>query len=278
MRIKNPQSLSRRRTTIVIPSHLFYSIDPENPIQVFLVGGIDKAAKRLLELVDKTLREWVTAPQKGPQKLESSELTLDRARQMSNEAINEILESLVNNDLTQIPSEIPTEALLGHFEGRPLSPKETEWIAQYEKKSDTEKAEIKIAAEKRLAEIAAVRNGDMAFAVSSVGLVVRQMVVDNIEPDKLTADQITKVAAERFAAEQRKIRTESLVEQANRFKTVTEDLDPLQAALIEEGTITQTNQVTKFELSPALTQIADGLAKTLGTAIADRISGGKEKS
>ena len=266
------------RTTIIIPTHLFFSVDPENPMQVFLVGGLDNAKLRLLELIGKLLRQWVTSPQKGPEKLSDTELTLDRARQMSNEAINEILESLVNDDITQIPSGIPTEALLGYFEGRPLSPWEQRCIDDYGKKSEDEKTEIKTATQKRLSEITAVRNGEKTFAVNSVGLIVRQMIVDNIKPDEPTAAFISKVAEEHFAAEQRKIRTESFAQQAERLASVTKDMDPLQAGLIIEGKTDQKIQVNKLEFSPAITTILDGIAKPIANAVASRISGGKEKS
>jgi hypothetical protein len=268
------------RSTILIPTHMFDAIDPNNPMQLFMVGGIDEAQERLEENIRKILREWVTSPQKGPVAMGNSQLTLDRARQMNNEAINEILESLAKDQLVAIPSDIPTEVLIGYFTGRPPADWEKECIKVYEAKSAAEKAAIKQAVLKRLDDIAAVKGGKKPIAVHTLGLIILQMIVDNIEPDETTARFVADVAKENFESERRKIRATSFAEMASILKPQTNDLDAMQAAFIAEDKTKQEIKVTKFELSPALSAIADkavdSAVKDLIPAWASRISGRKE--
>lgn len=264
------------RVTVVIPTHLYYEVDSENPVQVILLGGIEKAAELLQENIDKLLRQWVTHPERGPEKLDNSKMTLDRVRRMNNEAINYILEELARDDIAIIPSEIPVEALMGYFERRILSPREKALTDGIKDMPEEEREKLREAVNARMEDIEALRAGKKTIEVQSTGLRVRQMVVDNIEAAGLSAAAVAKVAEANFDAEIKQIEAQALADQATKLKPVTTTLDPVQAALILNGTVKENIDVKRFDLGESTLGVANSLGQAVIGAIFGRTSGRKE--
>lgn len=264
------------RVTVVIPVHLYYQIDEKNPVQVILLGGVEKAAELLRENIDKLLRQWVTHPERGPEKLENVKMTLDRVRRMNNEATNHILEEFAKDDIAIVPSEIPIEALMGYFEGRRLSPREQQLTDGIKDMPESEREELRKAIRTRMQDIDALRSGNKPIRIQSTGLEIRQMVVDNIEADGPSAVAVAKVAEANFNAEIKQIEARALADQATTLKPITTTMDPVQAALILQGNIKQTVTVSKFDASGPLIAMVDGLGRAAIGAMFSRSSGRKE--
>jgi len=109
------------RSEVAAPVSIYIAVDPQNPVQVFIVGGLGEVAKRIEEQVDQLLRKWIVSSTEGPQ-------TMNQAREMNEETIIKILEGLLASDVKRIHPEIPTEVIIGYFKGRtPLSPQEKQW-------------------------------------------------------------------------------------------------------------------------------------------------------
>jgi hypothetical protein len=250
------------RVTVVIPVHMFYEIDEENPVQVIQLGGVEKAAELLRENIDKLLRQWVTNPEKGPQTLGSGnqKMTLDRVRRMNNEATNHILEELARDDIAVIHSEIPVEALMGYFAKRQMWPREQQWVQTIEGLSEADRETLRLQVRKRNEDIEAIRSGEKPLRVHSVGLLIRQMIVDNIEADGPSAAAIAKVAEANFNAEVQQIEVEALAKQAATLKPLTTTMDSVQAALIFREKIKATLDIKKADASqPVLDALVQGI-------------------
>jgi len=251
------------RVTVVIRVHLFYEVDRKNPAQVILIGGIDRAAELLVENLDKLLRQWVTHPEKGPEKIVNDpKMTLDRVRKMPNEAINYLLEELAWDDIARIDSDLPVEALMGYFEGRPALPREEALYRRIENLSPTERDDLRAEVKARIANIDALRMGNMPISIQSAGLTIRMLIVDQIEADGLSAAAIVKVAEANFNKEIKGIEATALADQARILKDYTTNMDPVQAALILQDKIKQTNQVTKIDASQPLLDAGERVITT----------------
>ncbi len=261
------------RAVVVVPIKVYFTIDPENPSQILIVGGFPEVERRLTEQIGEVLRRWIVSKEKGPH-------DLDQARQMGDEAINEILENLIKGDIVHIPSEIPTEALMGFYKNRALRPKELEWKNNvFDKYPDDRKEEINAAMKKLLKFINAVRNGDQSFPLHALGIVIKRLVVDNLEPDATTKETLTTVFKAEADAEAQKITADSIVNEAKGYLNsgVAKTIDPLQATLIKRKLAGQNTQVNKIELDLSMQTLAEALFSPITRAIADKISGGKEK-
>lgn len=248
------------RTEIVIPISIYFSIDPHNPVQTIIIGGIGQVGPRLQKQVDSLLRRWILSTQRGPQ-------DFDQARQMSEEAVNQILESLTGDDIHRIPSEIPSEALIGFlFKARPLSLKEQEWKTKFDALTESEKNEIRLAAKERLDEINQLRNGKSVFALHSMGIVVKRLVAGNIEPSPTTKIATDKVAAAKFDAEAQSIQAESVRKEAAAYTGV-DSKDALRWTLVRRGAIKEDVDVNRIEASNEIIEAAKGLAGQIIEAI-----------
>lgn len=252
------------RSTVAIPVHLVYDVDNKNPVQVIQLGGLEQAARLLKEYLEKQIRHWVTHPGKGPQTLGKGKekMTLDRVRGMSNEVTNHILEALAKDDIAVIHSDIPIEALMGYFGGRQLWPREQQWVSRIEGLSETEKATLRAEVTKRMEDIEAIRSGEKPIRIQSVGLLVRQMVVADIEADGPSAAAIARVAEANFNAEINMIKARNLKNQATVLKGVT-GMDLSETALVNNGTITKTIAKTELDASGPFLKTAQVLGETL---------------
>ena len=259
------------RVTVVIPVHLFYEVDERNAVQVIRLGGVAKAAELLQEYVGKALRQWITHPEKGPEKTGDAKQTLDWVRGMTNEATNHLLEELAKDDVSVVHSDIPIEALMGIFTGRQLWPREEKWKKEVEALSDREREDLRAKVMERMDDIKAIREGTRKpITITSAGLMIRQMVVENIEPDGPSAAYAAKVAEAHFGKEVKLIEAKALAEQAAIIKPGTTAMDPTQAALILQGKIEQKINVTKLDASDPVVKMMSGLGGALIGAILNR--------
>lgn len=263
------------RVTVVIPTHMIYEVDDENPVQVILLGGIEKAADLLQEYLEKLIRLWITHPDKGPQALglgvNETKMTLDQVRGMSNEVTNHILEELAKDDIAVIHSDVPTEILIKYFGTKQqFWPREKEWVDKIEKMSATEKAQLRTEVQERMQDIEAIRNGKKPIRVQSVGLIVRRLIVGDIEADGPSAEAVAEVAQENFRAEKNMIKARNLRDQINVLKDVCDN--PEEAAQVNNGTIKKTIEEKNFGLSgPVLTAIPPFVEAVLNrTPVTDR--------
>jgi hypothetical protein len=277
--LESKEMIPNDRVTVVIPVHMFYEIDDDDPVKVIQLGGVDKAAELLRENIDKLLRQWVTHPGKGPQTLGKGKekMTLDMVRRMNNEATNHILEELAKDDIAVIHSDIPIEALMGYFTKRQMWPREQQWVQEIEKLSEDEREKLRAEIKERNGDIEAFRSGKKPLRVQSVGLIIRQMIVDNIEADGPSAAAVAKVAEANFNAEIKKINAQALADQAATLKPITTTMDPVQAALILEDKVKQTIEVKKYDAAEPLIAMVDGLGRAVIGAIFNRTSVAERK-
>jgi len=261
------------RAVVVVPIKVYYRIDPENPAQILIVGGFPEVERRLNEQIGEVLRRWIVSKEKGPH-------NLDQARQMGDEAINEILENLIKGDVLRIPSEIPSEALMGFYKNRSLNPKEQEWKSKvFDKYPADKQDELNVAMGKRLKFINAVRNGDQSFPLHALGIVIKRLVVDNLEPDSDTKATLAGVFKAEADAEAQKITAASIVKEAKKYAKagIAKSTDPLQATLIKRKLTTQDINVTRVELDLSTQNLIETVLGPISKSLANKISGGKEK-
>ena len=246
------------RSEVEAPVSVYIAVDPQNPVQVFVVGGLEEVAKRIEEQVDQFFRKWIVSPSKGPQ-------TMNEARQMSDEVINEILENLLAYDVKRIHPEIPTEVIMGYFSGRPLNPQEEKWEKELDKLSPDDLKKMRDAAEERFDLIQKIRDGDQSYSLHSMGVVIRRMVVGNMEPTDETKKAVANVAAAKFFAEEQAILAKSVKEEADSYTNISKN--PLEHTLLRRKITSKTTNVQSFETSPELTNVI----KELGFELIKRI-------
>ena len=287
IRFVTKEVIPRDRSEVAAPVAIYIAVDPHNPAQVFIVSGSNNAsldpqstvkvsvedpefkevAKRLQEQVDQLLRKWIVSPHKGPQ-------SMDQARQMSDEAINEILESLLAHDVQRIHPEIPTEIILAFFgKHRQLTPQEKRWQRTLEELSPEDLEKLHKVTQERFDLIQEMRNGNQHYPLHGLGIVIRRMVVGNMEPTDETKIAVADVASARFFAEKQAILTKSVEAEANTYKNIPGVKDPLEQTLLRRDITHKETKVSRIETSPELT----GVIEKLGTMLIEAITkkGGK---
>lgn len=259
------------RTEIIAPVEVYAMIDPENPIPIIRMGGIDEAARRLQEQIVQRVRGWLCSKDEGPQ-------DMDQARQMGDEAILAILQKLSKDDVGRIHHKIPNEAIVGFKKGRPLSEKEKELKAEFDELSEDERQDLFRGAEELLEFVEKARNGEGHFRIIALGLIVTRLGVDNIEPTAESKESVLKVNAARRDAEVQAIQAASVAAEANSYAAIKGGvkIDPVQTTLIRRGIVKKDIQVKEYDLSPNVTTAVRTLGNPLITALASRITGRKE--
>jgi hypothetical protein len=249
------------RSEVAAPVSVYVAVDPQNPVQVFIIGGLEEVAKRIEEQVDQLLRKWIVSSTEGPQ-------TMNQAREMNEETINRVLEGLLAYDVKRIHPEIPTEVVVGYFKGRlPTTPQEQQWKETFEKLTEGEKEELRKSAEERFDLIKKMRDGNQSYPLHSMGVVVRRMVVGNMEPTDETKIAVAKVAAARFFAEEQTILAESVKAEAASYTGIPGVGDPLEQTLLRRNITHKETKVSRLETSPDLT----GVIKELGGKLVEGI-------
>lgn len=231
------------RAGVKIPVAIYAQIDPENPVQVVTIGEIIEAKKRLQEQLDKCLRSWIARKDIGPQ-------GADDARQMTDEAVNQMIDELIQVDIGKLSGNISWEAiLLAEMKQRPLSTKEQELLCSFNQLSDPEKARLQQKKEDRVELIQGIKRGNRALALHSLGIVVKQIVVGNIEPDDKTQKAMDQVTEAQYNAEAQRPAMKSLAEEADLIMkndpTITKQA-AFRIALIRRGMIKESINRIEF--------------------------------
>jgi hypothetical protein len=146
---------------------------------------------------------------------------------------------------------------------RVLSPQEKEWETALLNLTDNERRAIRESAQDRFNLIQSMRNGNQSYPLHGLGMVVRQMVVGNVEPTGETKKAVDKVAAARFNAEEQGIRRDSVKDEAAIYAEIPGVKDPLDQTFIRRGITTKDTRVTRVETSDELTAVLKGLAGLL---------------
>jgi hypothetical protein len=212
-------------------------------------------------------RIWLTSKKEGPQ-------DLDHARQMSEEKIHMILESLLEDDMCRVNSEIPTEVLIAIYNHRGLVGWEKTWEAQYNALPNDEKKRIMDATGEHIEFIREVRDGKKSIRLKYLGLTIERFGADNIEAAGDTIENAAAVNKAQFLAEQRKRAAKGLADAAKKLAKVPGiQGDPVRQILIAEGTVKENVEVKRFEFPSQLITAAEGVLGPIGIALAEKIKG-----
>jgi len=258
------------QSQIALHNFFYVIINPDDPIRVVDIGGLDKVFERLHQQVEQRERNWARSETEGPQ-------TLDHALGMKDEAIHAILQMLLEDSLRSVAPDIPSEAILGYIKRRPLSAKEQEWITKFKEKDATTQDEILRAGEDLLKFIQGARNGEVSIAMHDLGLIIRRFGVDSIRPVGTTPEDLEEVRKAKFTARKRRIDAEGLrdagkvIAKAPGFKG-----DSVQAVMIAEGIVKKTVTETETGVADPVLETAKVLFQPIIAAVASRIAGGKE--
>ena len=142
--------------------------------------------------------------------------------------------------------------------------------------NDVERATLHNAAQERSLLIKKMRNGNQSYPLRGLGIVVRRMVVGNIEPTDKTKEAVAAVAAATFFAEEQKILATSVKEEAVSYADIPGVRDPLEQALLRRKITQKKTDVSRIELSPELTEIIGSLGGQLIGSVVERINKKKE--
>ena len=247
--------------------YINYFIDPSNPEKFMEVGQFEGVNLRLLQWIDKWLRDWVLSKAFGPQ-------TVDDARAMNQEAMNWVLERLFAGDIEAISPDIPNEAILGFVKSRTPTTKEIELKTIFDKKEVAERSRILQEGKELLSFIEGVRDGEVSVKMSTLGIVITRFGVGDFKPCGKTATFMDQVYASEAEREKRVKDAKGLAEAATHVANVPGmNSDPVQTLLIAEGKIKKEIKETEFRLPDNILTGMQVLLGPLSQALASKIAG-----
>lgn len=159
--------------------------DSANNLINFLNTGKHAGFQSILDnIVSERLRIWANSEEQGPQ-------TWKEAIRANKDASAILLKAILGEELSHIPSEIPTPILLKYFDVPRKKPTESEaktwgdnWNViseQLSRLSDEDREKIKVAIKKRREDIQAASAGNGKFCIPQFGTKINRLNIGEIK-------------------------------------------------------------------------------------------------
>lgn len=226
----------------------------------FLNSGEEEGVKNILQdIINDRLRGWAISEEEGP----SDWQELLGAR---DDAITVLLKAILGEDLSSIPSSVPTPVLLKYWDVPPKRPlkkemskwgkrtrKGSEWQRLEEelaKLSDQERENLKMKIEERRNLIKMARQGNGFFYKKPLGITINRFTIDNAAPLGKTAEAAELKAKEQHERAAEKTEIEGIMDRIRDLKDLGFSLEQaLEIVQSERGKITKSVSESKLNIS-----------------------------
>lgn len=202
-------------------------VPDESRLLEYIKSGKKEGIWEILDgIVKEKLRQFVTSPIEGPQ-------TGEKMLEAGDDCVAVLLKAIAGEELSQIPSEIPTIVLLHYFQVPRPSPLPEEikiagenWekLEQYMAQlPDARREEIKRAIEERRQVIKNIKNGNGKQSISHLGIFITRLNMAEILPRGEFAKALELKAKEEQERRGEEYETQTEVIKAQQLKKAIEE-------------------------------------------------------
>lgn len=230
---------------------------------MFLNSGEEDGVKKIIEdVIRDRLRAWAFSREEGP-------ADWQEAIGAKDDVIAVLLKAILGDDLSLIPSDIPTSVLLKYFSvprRRPLKFEAEKWGNDWKKLEEHLKnlapedyTNLKVAVEKRRSVIQEVRQGNGFFYKKALGITINRFTINEIVLQGKTAEAVDSIAQEKYEREADEIELKNVLE---RIKELKKELgfsseQALEVVQTERNKVVKSIQESKFNISPETRQMIE---------------------
>lgn len=191
-----------------LPSQYTFTPGP-NYLQYIINGGEEGVKNILNDQIAEKQRIWGSSKTEGPK-------TWQDMRGAGDEAISLLIKSIAGEDLTPIPSEIPTWKLFQYYKKVSFYPSEDEIKEmqkireEIEKLSPEEEKKLKKAIDERWDLVKKVRHGNGTQKIDTLGITLNRYNIGKIRVNEKLEEALQKRTVEKAEAEAEKIELDNI--------------------------------------------------------------------
>lgn len=226
------------------------------------------------DIIQNCLRVWAFSKQEGPSNWQEAIGSRD-------EAIATLIKAILGDDISRVPSDIPTNILLRYFSvpcQSPLEYQKQEWGKKTEHGNRWERLEtqlgslnsdelknLKEAVEKRREIITTLKRGNGSLVLKKLGITIHLLTINNVTLMGPAAEAVQNRVKEKEEKEAEITELNHVLERIqmlNKDGKLSKEL-AVEIVQAERGKITKTVNETKLSLSPEVIALLKKLMKTL---------------